>query len=57
MLLLTNGDWNLGKSPITPATALAQRDVPVFTIGVGSETYLAGPRIAERARADLRTAE
>ncbi len=40
VLLLSDGDWNLGKSPITAATALAQRDVPIFTIGVGSETYL-----------------
>ena len=40
VLLLSDGDWNLGKSPITAATALAQRDVPVFTVGVGSETYL-----------------
>jgi hypothetical protein len=40
VLLLGDGDWNLGKSPITAATALAQRDVPVFTVGVGSETYL-----------------
>jgi hypothetical protein len=40
VLLLTDGDWNLGKSPITAATALAQREVPVFAVGVGSETYL-----------------
>jgi hypothetical protein len=40
VLLLSDGDWNLGKSPITGATALAQRDVPVFAVGVGSETYL-----------------
>jgi hypothetical protein len=40
VLLLSDGDWNLGKSPITAATALAQRDVPVFAIGVGSEQYL-----------------
>ncbi len=40
VLLLSDGDWNLGKSPITAATALAQRDVPVFAIGVGSEAYL-----------------
>ncbi|MHA3772361.1 hypothetical protein ACXR0O_12580 [Verrucomicrobiota bacterium sgz303538] len=40
VLLLSDGDWNLGKSPITAATALAQRDIPVFTVGVGNETYL-----------------
>ncbi len=40
VLLLSDGDANLGKSPITAATALAQREVPVFAVGVGSETYL-----------------
>ncbi len=40
VLMLSDGDWNLGKSPITAATALAQREVPVFTIGLGSENYL-----------------
>ena len=44
VLLLSDGDHNLGKepnkSPITPATRFAQREVPVFAIGVGSETYL-----------------
>ncbi len=40
VLLLSDGDWNLGKSPITAATALAQRDIPVYSVGVGSETYL-----------------
>ncbi|GDX09923.1 membrane protein [Verrucomicrobiota bacterium] len=40
VLLLTDGDWNLGKSPITGATALAQKDVPVFALGTGSENYL-----------------
>ncbi len=40
VLLISDGDWNLGKSPITGATALAQHEIPVFTIGVGSENYL-----------------
>lgn len=40
VLLLSDGDWNLGKSPVTAATGLAQREVPVFAVGVGSETYL-----------------
>ena len=40
VLLIADGDWNLGKSPITAASALAQREVPVFAVGVGSETYL-----------------
>lgn len=40
VLLLTDGDWNKGKSPITAATALAQRDIPIFSVGIGSEEYL-----------------
>ncbi len=40
VILLSDGDWNLGKSPITAATALAQKDVPIFSVGVGSDRYL-----------------
>ena len=40
VVLLSDGDWNLGKSPVTAATTLAQKETPVFAIGVGSETYL-----------------
>ena len=40
VILLSDGVWNRGKSPITAATALAQRDIPVFTVAVGSENYL-----------------
>ena len=40
VVMLTDGDRNLGENPITAATALARKEVPVYTIGVGSETYL-----------------
>ncbi|MCX6978176.1 MAG: hypothetical protein NTX04_09645, partial [Verrucomicrobia bacterium] len=40
VVLLSDGDRNLGPSPVTAATALAQRDIPIFTVGVGSENYL-----------------
>lgn len=40
VVLLTDGDWNLGKSPITAATRLQVNGVPVFAVGVGSEKYL-----------------
>ncbi len=40
VLLLSDGDRNLGENPISPATALARREIPIFTVGVGSETYL-----------------
>jgi len=40
VLLLSDGDWNTGKSPVISATKLALRDIPVFAITVGSEKYL-----------------
>jgi hypothetical protein len=40
VVLLSDGDRNLGPSPVTAATALAQREIPIFTVGVGSENYL-----------------
>jgi hypothetical protein len=40
VLMISDGDRNLGENPITPATALSRREIPIFTIGVGSETYL-----------------
>lgn len=40
VVVLTDGDWNLGKSPITAATRLQANGVPVFAVGVGSEKYL-----------------
>jgi hypothetical protein len=38
VLLLTDGDWNVGKSPIAAATEYRDRDIPIFTLGVGTET-------------------
>ncbi len=40
VVMLTDGDRNLGENPITAATALARKEVPIYTVGVGSETYL-----------------
>ena len=40
ILLLTDGDWNQGKSPITAATTLAQQDTPIFTLTIGTPRYL-----------------
>ncbi len=40
VMLLSDGDWNRGKSPISAATMLAQKDIPVFTVAVGAEQYL-----------------
>lgn len=40
VILLTDGDYNLGKNPIEAATALSRREVPIYSVGVGSETFL-----------------
>jgi hypothetical protein len=42
LLLLTDGDWNMGKSPLGIATRYRQQNIPVFTVGVGRETALPG---------------
>jgi uncharacterized membrane protein len=40
ILLMSDGDWNTGKSPVTAATKLGVRGIPVYSIGVGMETFL-----------------
>ncbi|HEX4084434.1 MAG TPA: hypothetical protein VHY22_05975 [Chthoniobacteraceae bacterium] len=40
VLLLSDGDWNLGQSPLGAATQYGARDIPIYTIGAGSETPL-----------------
>ncbi|MBU6401507.1 MAG: hypothetical protein KGS61_14415 [Verrucomicrobia bacterium] len=38
VLLLTDGEWNLGKSPVGTATRFREQNVPIYTVGVGRET-------------------
>ncbi len=40
VLLLTDGDWNLGQSPIVAAANYGADAIPIYAIGVGSETPL-----------------
>ena len=40
IVLLSDGDWNTGNAPNAAATELRMRGVPVFAVGVGSETRL-----------------
>ncbi len=40
VLLLTDGDWNIGKPPAGAATMLRARNVPVYTVAIGSEKPL-----------------
>ena len=36
VVLATDGSWNVGPSPTEAATQLRMKDVPVYTVGVGS---------------------
>ena len=38
VLLLTDGDWNLGSSPLGTATQYREQDIPIFAVPVGRET-------------------
>ena len=40
VVLLSDGDWNVGNSPVEAATRFRMRGVPVFTVGVGSTVPL-----------------
>ncbi|MCG3149365.1 MAG: hypothetical protein PCFJNLEI_02825 [Verrucomicrobiae bacterium] len=40
VVVLSDGDWNTGSSPVAAATKLRSQGVPVFAVGVGAERYL-----------------
>ena len=40
VVLLSDGQWNLGRPPTEAATQLRMKKVPVYAVGVGSETSL-----------------
>lgn len=40
IVLLSDGDWNQGKPPVTAAQKYRLRDIPIFTVPLGSETRL-----------------
>jgi len=40
MLMLTDGDWNMGDSPVVAATKCSARGIPVYSVGIGGETPL-----------------
>jgi hypothetical protein len=40
VLLLTDGQWNVGKSPLGVATQFREQNVPVFSVAVGRESPL-----------------
>ena len=40
VVLLSDGDWNVGNSPVEAATKYRMKGIPVFAVGVGSEVPL-----------------
>ena len=40
VLLVSDGDWNLGKSPVSAATRFRSLKIPVFTVTAGNEKAL-----------------
>lgn len=40
VVLLSDGDWNMGQSPLGIATRYREQNIPVFTVPVGRETPL-----------------
>ena len=40
VVLLSDGDWNVGRSPVEAATRFRMRGIPVFAVGVGSAVPL-----------------
>ena len=40
VVLLSDGDWNIGNSPVEAATKFRMKGIPVFTVGVGSDVPL-----------------
>ncbi|MCA9011767.1 MAG: VWA domain-containing protein, partial [Planctomycetaceae bacterium] len=46
VVLLSDGDWNIGAAPGAAASALRIKNVPVFAVGVGSEERLPDLQLA-----------
>ena len=40
VLLLSDGDWNAGQSPVVAAAKASARGIPIYAMGIGSEKPL-----------------
>ena len=40
VVLLSDGDWNVGNSPVEAATRYRMKGIPVFAVGIGSKVPL-----------------
>jgi hypothetical protein len=38
VVLMSDGDWNMGKSPLGAATQYREQNIPIFTVETGRET-------------------
>ena len=47
VVLISDGDWNLGRPPVEAASRLQARGIPIFTVPVGSPTRLPDLELAE----------
>ena len=46
-VLMSDGDWNMGDTPVVAATRLRMKEIPAFTIPLGSEIPLPDVEIVE----------
>jgi hypothetical protein len=40
VVVLSDGDWNMGNSPLEAATRYREQNIPIFTVAVGRQTPL-----------------
>ena len=45
VILLSDGDWNAGQSPVAAATGFRMQGVPVFPVAVGSPVVFLNPSL------------
>ncbi|MBT5020389.1 hypothetical protein N8590_02560 [bacterium] len=46
VVLLSDGDWNTGNTPSAAATDLRMKNIPIYTVGIGSEERLPDVELA-----------
>ena len=46
VVMISDGSWNIGSSPTESATQLRMKNIPTYTVGVGSETSMPDIEVA-----------
>ena len=49
VLLLTDGDWNTGRTPLHAAARFREENVPIYSVAIGRETPLPDLSLADAA--------